>query len=380
MAEKLVKVRTKFINGVNKAIIDQLLDDLLESSIFNDGEVEQVKEEHRERAERARCLIDMVRRKSSEASEKFIAILKERDPIFSMQLGLTSGATASKHSVSSGESATSKGERPSSSVLIHSTEAFRREVLQKEGKGIYEIKEKSGRKRLALLINNINFDRPDMQRKGAEKDEKNIEKLLKDLDYEVVKHNELSAKEMEEKVKVFSQREEHTQSDSTFVVIMSHGKRDAICGIHHDSESPDLFQIDRIFHHLNTKNCMGLYNKPKVILIQACRGDESGSTWVCDSIPDPYKDLDDDTIKENHKEKDFISLMSCTPDTKSYRHVTNGTVFIQRVVETFNTYAHEAHIEELFRKVMNQFEDFPKQMPSKDRTTLLKKFYLFPGF
>ena len=79
---------------------------------------------------------------------------------------------------------------------------------------------------------------------------------------------------MDRAVRDFSKREEHATSDSTFVVIMSHGKRDAILGVHWDSgnPNPDVFHIDKMYNHLNTKGCPGLRNKPKVILIQACRG------------------------------------------------------------------------------------------------------------
>jgi caspase 1 len=52
--------------------------------------------------------------------------------------------------------------------------------------------DKSGRKRLALLINNVEFDDKNMLRRGAEKDEENVERLLRDLGYDVVKHRNLS--------------------------------------------------------------------------------------------------------------------------------------------------------------------------------------------
>lgn len=79
---------------------------------------------------------------------------------------------------------------------------------------------------------------------------------------------------MKQAVKNFAEREEHASSDSTFVVIMSHGKRDAILGVHyHKTVNPsDTFPVDDIFRHLNSENCPALRNKPKVILIQACRG------------------------------------------------------------------------------------------------------------
>lgn len=56
------------------------------------------------------------------------------------------------------------------------------------------MKDKSVRKRLALLINNIDFDHKEMTRRGADRDEENMEWLLKELDYQVVKHRNLSAK------------------------------------------------------------------------------------------------------------------------------------------------------------------------------------------
>lgn len=88
---------------------------------------------------------------------------------------------------------------------------------------------------------------------------------------------------MKQAVKNFAEREEHASSDSTFVVIMSHGKRDAILGVHyHKTDNPsDAFPVDDIFHHLNSENCPALRNKPKVILIQACRGGMKMTKYNC---------------------------------------------------------------------------------------------------
>lgn len=75
----------------------------------------------------------------------------------------------------------------------------------------------------------------------------------------------------------FSQREEHSRSDSCFVVLMSHGSASGICGVssivNSDGEE-DIFSTDDIYNCLNTTNCPGLRDKPKVILIQSCRGGE----------------------------------------------------------------------------------------------------------
>ncbi|XP_073667645.1 caspase a-like [Paramisgurnus dabryanus] len=272
---------------------------------------------------------------------------------------------------------------PVSLELTTCNQQFKDKIPDGKDEEVYKPLDKSVRKRLALLITNIDFDNPSMNRRGAEKDEENMEWLLQQLDYAVVKYKNLSGKEMDDVIKSFAQRKEHADSDSTFVVIMSHGKRDTILGVHYDKKNNDILLVDKIYTHLNSSNCPALLNKPKVILIQACRGDEHGHVWVSDGELEQPKEIEGDDFE--HKEKDFISLMSSTPDTKSYRHIKYGSFYVRCVVDVFGKCAHEDHIEELFRKVMRRFESDKrmiggyKQMVCKDRATLTKHFYLFPG-
>ena len=42
----------------------------------------------------------------------------------------------------------------------------------------------------------------------------------------------------------FAAREEHKSSDSTFLVFMSHGILDGICGTMHSEEEPDVLPYD----------------------------------------------------------------------------------------------------------------------------------------
>lgn len=79
---------------------------------------------------------------------------------------------------------------------------------------------------------------------------------------------------MATELKAFADRPEHWNSDSTFLVFMSHGTRDGICGKNYSEQYPDILKVNTIFEMLNTKNCQSLKDKPKVIIIQACRGGE----------------------------------------------------------------------------------------------------------
>uniref|UniRef100_A0AAX7SCD4 Caspase a n=1 Tax=Astatotilapia calliptera TaxID=8154 RepID=A0AAX7SCD4_ASTCA len=234
--------------------------------------------------------------------------------------------------------------------------------------GILNVTEESISKRVALLITNKTFDGYST-RHGAEKDEYEMHCMLADLGYDVVKCRNLTVKEIEEALQKFSKHPHLVHTDSVFVVIMSHGSLQGVCGT--DCKP---FEIENIYKSLNTQNCPALHNKPKVIIIQACRGGDFHSF-----IPEIGRNIETDAVV--HKEKDFISLLSCTPNTTSYRDESYGSYFIQYIVEIFKEFADVDHIEELFRKVMQRFEEseFGEiQMPSKDRCTLTKNFYLLP--
>ena len=77
---------------------------------------------------------------------------------------------------------------------------------------------------------------------------------------------------MDEAVERFSKDPRLAATDSVFVVIMSHGVKGAILGVNHSVTDPDQFPIDNIYKHLESAHCPKLLNKPKVIIIQACRG------------------------------------------------------------------------------------------------------------
>ncbi|XP_067450972.1 uncharacterized protein [Thunnus thynnus] len=388
--KELAKVRTTFVMRANEVLIKQLLDDLLVHCVMYDEEIDFILKNNITRADKARCLIDIVRKKGDEASRTMIALLQHRDPALYTTLGLSPGQPAEP-------AAEPQTEQEWSLTLIPTTKAFWRE--KQNDKRIYPAAKKSIMSRVALLITNIKFTDEKLNRDGADIDEQNMEKLLKALGYEVVKHTNLTGKEIDNAVIKFSKHPKLKETDSVFVVIMSHGKPGAVLGVKYKDEEPDEFPIDNIYKHLDTQKCPALLNKPKIVIIQACRGEKKGSVLVsdsaeaavvCDNVQQPdlslsagEEDIVDDALQCAHKEKDFIALLSCNPDTVSYRNRFLGSFLITYIFEVVNTFAHKDDIEELFRKVMQRFEeDFPSatknKMPTKDRCSLPKRFYLFP--
>ncbi|XP_019658449.2 caspase-13 isoform X3 [Ailuropoda melanoleuca] len=265
-------------------------------------------------------------------------------------------------------------------------EEFVKLYTEKAGE-IYPIKERQDRIRLALIICNIEFDHLP-PRNGAELDITGMKNLLEGLGYSVDVKQKLTAKDMESALRAFAARPEHESSDSTFLVLMSHGILSGICGTTFSPENPDVLPYDTIFQIFNNRNCFKLRDKPKVIIIQACRGENLGELWVSDSpaaSTDSFSHqpllLESDVVYKVHVEKDFVAFCSSTPHNVSWRHVTKGSLFIAQLITCFQKYSWCCHLVEVFQKVQQAFEkpNVKAQMPTIERMSMTKPFYLFPG-
>ncbi|XP_039663117.1 protein NLRC3-like isoform X4 [Perca fluviatilis] len=76
--EKLFSVRIQFLNRVTEPVLNQLLDKLLERHVINDAEMQSFRTKARE--DKARDMVDTVRRKGANASSVLIAALCQVDP------------------------------------------------------------------------------------------------------------------------------------------------------------------------------------------------------------------------------------------------------------------------------------------------------------
>uniref|UniRef100_A0A8C6SNQ9 Caspase-8 n=1 Tax=Neogobius melanostomus TaxID=47308 RepID=A0A8C6SNQ9_9GOBI len=302
-----------FVENVSEDVLDQLLDRLLWKKLLNSGEVESAaKQKHR--LEKARYVVDTVIRKGDEV--RLILHLQMKDSTLYKHLCQTCDCVIILCCSCTGDSW---------SIHIYRCK-FKEYFLNYL---IYPVTSKSIKNRVALLITNNTFTEL-KNRPGAEKDEENMKELLSTLGYEVVKHTNLTAKKMENALDDFSKHPKLKETDSVFVVISSHGKLGAVLGVNHKPDEPDELKVDDIHDKLNVKSCPALVNKPKIIIIQACRGinifgvilisEETGSALVeADDVA--VREIDEDVLRYTHKEKDFIALLSSTPRQSSSQHI-----------------------------------------------------------
>ncbi|XP_073344192.1 caspase recruitment domain-containing protein 8-like [Pagrus major] len=85
--QRLKEVRSSFIEGISGPVLKSLLDKLFEQKVLTDPEREEADVE-RNRGDKARVVIDTVRRKGEAASSEMIEFLCELDPFLCEHLGL----------------------------------------------------------------------------------------------------------------------------------------------------------------------------------------------------------------------------------------------------------------------------------------------------
>ncbi|KAK2498644.1 hypothetical protein MC885_007810 [Smutsia gigantea] len=378
--------------------IGGFFDDLRENNVLNRDELLRVGEGINFIVNRTKNLVNDLSEKTQTAGKIFV------DHFFNSkkQLSLKSHPGNKDDESESTESSSSstesedeseetpqeaKASQPSDKLKLCPRDHFHK-LKTTRADEIYPVMEKEGRTRLALIICNKEFDCLS-NRYGSENDLFGMKDLLENLGYSVVVKENLTALEMEAALRQFADRQEHRFSDSTFLVFMSHGLLDGICGTKHAEQNPDILHDDTIFQIFNNRNCQSLKDKPKVIIVQACRGQGAGSAWVTDmGEASAYKCdgllqhcIQSDAIKKTHVEKDFIAFRSSTPHNVSWRLDTDGSLFISQLIYYFKEYSWCYHLEEIFRKVQHSFE-IPKvltQMPTIERVSMTRYFYLFPG-
>ncbi|XP_060460558.2 caspase-1 isoform X1 [Panthera onca] len=373
----------KILESVGKELLTGVLQDLVEKDVLKLEEAEKKKFHDAKPGDKPRVFLNSVRQKPKEAGQAIVQTFLNMD----------------KHSTSLEASVNNMPGPAEPEESVDALKLCPREnfvkLCKQRAEEIYPIKERKDRTRLALIICNTTFDHLSL-RKGADLDVAGMRRLLTDLGYSVHVKEELTAKDMESELRAFAARPEHKSSDSTFLVFMSHGILSGICGTKYSAEGdPDVLAYDTIFQIFNNRNCLSLKDKPKVIIVQACRGENLGELLVSDSPAAPMDsttqmgsslsqvgdNLEDDAVYRVHVEKDFIAFCSSTPHHVSWRDVNKGSLFITQLITCFQKYSWCSHLEEVFRKVQQSFEkpNVRAQMPTIERLSMTRYFYLFPG-
>ncbi|XP_066247745.1 caspase-3-like isoform X3 [Euwallacea similis] len=203
----------------------------------------------------------------------------------------------------------------------------------------------------ALIINNIKFMDEKEERQGAEKDSRDLENLLKKLNFEVKQKRNLPGKAISAAVKEFS-KSSFDKHDISVVVVMSHGNNYTQDGGKITPVRGGFTQIigidnvpvlaDDIIDFFTLGNYhQSLKGKPKIFIFQCCRGKKDQEVHH-DAAP----------IRKQIKEySDVLIAFSTLPGYLSNRNPIHGTWYIQSLCQVFEKYYRQYHIEDMLKLV-----------------------------
>ena len=250
---------------------------------------------------------------------------------------------------------------------------------------------------IVLIINNKIFaDNTEHGRQaprhGSEEDVHQVKEMFSALGFEVHISQNRTKKEMLNEVDFFAYGKDHSDYDCFVLWLMSHGRSGEVFG----SDGVPL-PIQTIKDMLSNASCATLRGKPKLLFVQACRGDKEDEgfnvlTKACGlpsvqmSSPCPDKPRIDQKKSPSSErtagQTDFLTAYSTVEGYVSYRFPNLGSNFVRVLVKVFREHVAHDHLVNLLTKVIKRVSDMEsienarqfKQAPQFE-TTLVKELW-----
>lgn len=172
---------------------------------------------------------------------------------------------------------------------------------------------------IAMIFNQRSFrDSENKMRIGSDRDRNRLENVLKKkLQFrqsDIRVFQDFETEKIKKELKEVADMD-HTNNDCLLITIMTHGKSETLTSYNGN------FPLELITDYFTDARCPTLKGKPRIFLIQSCRGKNETS------------EADSSFHVENNNNNtcdDFLIVRSTMPGCKSYRDKVNGSWFIQQ--------------------------------------------------
>ncbi|CAB1327147.1 unnamed protein product, partial [Coregonus sp. 'balchen'] len=214
----------------------------------------------------------------------------------------------------------------------------------------------------------------DMKRRGAEHDVQRMEVLFKRNGFRHTAVNALNQKEVMTAFRTFRD-ELPCDVSCLMVVIMCHGRLG-----HISVSNGEEIELEEIYQMFNNRLCPALREKPKLFVVQACRG-------VKEHPKHPYMDGSKQSGPSTSKllptESDIMVVYAVCPEKLAIRHQDYGCPLFVEMEKVFVDFSTSRHMYELFTKVNGSLDrrvekqgftfdrEAPRREAKKDQLTLL---------
>lgn len=226
----------------------------------------------------------------------------------------------------------------------------------------------------AVIINNYMFDEVTRldYRKGSEKDVIKMRQLFEWLQFKVEVHVNKTAAEVISIVRKYCYEKEHNKFDCFVLFLMSHGSEDAIFGT--DGKLVNVRRHIRKF--MIADKCVSLAKKPKLIFVQACRGEEANQGFVVTESADysmgnlPRQEVNNypaytpsnvdltpnfsPLVEYIPQDSDILIFYASSDTHAALRHTEEGGWFVSELYDVMCRYAGTEDLQSMITKVTEQ--------------------------
>ncbi|XP_053406745.1 caspase-3-like isoform X2 [Mercenaria mercenaria] len=212
----------------------------------------------------------------------------------------------------------------------------------------------------ALLINNEKFHIKLRQqglgnRDGSSVDERSMKKKLNDLGFSVTGYPDLTANQMKSVCSKMAAKD-HSECDCFVCVILSHGEEGVVYG------TDKIVDIKELTQKFKGDVCPSLVGKPKIFIIQACRGYQTDPGVNVNVADAKGKAEAEPAMVRLPVEADFLFAYSTVPGYYSWRNGMNGSWFIQALAKALEDFGKTMELRKLLtlvnKKVAQNFQSF----------------------
>ncbi|XP_051742209.1 caspase-6 [Ctenopharyngodon idella] len=224
---------------------------------------------------------------------------------------------------------------------------------------------------MALIFNHENFywHLRLNSRSGTNADRENLVRRFKELDFEVKAYDDYKRDQVLEKIKEAAAAN-HVDADCFVCIFLSHGENGHIYAYDEKieiQEITDLFKGDM---------CRSLVGKPKIFILQACRGDKHDDPVIPIDVVDSQavNDMvvDAGVLYTLPAGADFLMCYSVAEGYYSHRETINGSWYIQDLCEILRRYGSSLEFTEILTLV-NRKVSLRSVGNCRDRSAIGKK-------